>query len=42
MLRRLIAWSAGNRFLVGLAVVALVAAGIVALRQTPLEALPDL
>ncbi|HEX9893163.1 MAG TPA: efflux RND transporter permease subunit, partial [Gemmatimonadales bacterium] len=42
MLRRIIAWSAANRFLIGLAVVALIAGGIVAVRRTPLEALPDL
>jgi len=42
MLRRLIAWSAANRFLIGLAVVALIAGGMVAVRRTPLEALPDL
>jgi Cu(I)/Ag(I) efflux system membrane protein CusA/SilA len=42
MLRRLIGWSTENRFLIGLAVVALIAAGIVAVRRTPLEALPDL
>ncbi len=42
MLRRLIEWSTDNRFLVGLAVVALAIGGIVAIRRTPLEALPDL
>ena len=42
MLRRLIEWSAANRFLVGLAVVAIVVGGLIAVRRTPLEALPDL
>jgi len=42
MLRRLIAWSVANRVIVLLGAVALVFAGIVALRRTPLEALPDL
>ena len=42
MLRRLIDWSVTNRVLVVLATVLLAVAGGVALRQTPLEALPDL
>ncbi|HET7464594.1 MAG TPA: efflux RND transporter permease subunit, partial [Longimicrobium sp.] len=42
MLRRIIEWSAANRWIV-LALAALVAAGgVVALLRTPLEALPDL
>ena len=42
MLARLIAWSMRNAWLVlGLAV-ALAAGGLYALRQTPLDALPDL
>ena len=42
MLRRLIDWSTHNVFLVALGVVAAVAAGMWAVRATPLEALPDL
>ena len=42
MLRRLIDWSIGNRFLVLVFVVAIVAAGTLAVLRTPLEALPDL
>jgi Cu(I)/Ag(I) efflux system membrane protein CusA/SilA len=42
MLKRLIDWSVRNRLLVLLLVVAAVAGGIVAVRRTPLEALPDL
>ena len=42
MLKRIIEWSAGNQLLVWLFTVAAVAAGIWALRATPLEALPDL
>ncbi len=42
MLRRIIDWSLGNRALVLLLVAALAAAGVVAVRRTPLEALPDL
>jgi Cu(I)/Ag(I) efflux system membrane protein CusA/SilA len=42
MLRALIAWSAQNRFLVTLFTIAAVLGGWQALRQTPLEALPDL
>jgi copper/silver efflux system protein len=42
MLRRIIAWSTANRFLVGLATLFLTLGGIFALRHTPLEALPDL
>ena len=42
MLRSLIAWSVRNTFLVLFAVAGLTVAGIVALRATPLEALPDL
>jgi Cu(I)/Ag(I) efflux system membrane protein CusA/SilA len=42
MLHRVIQWSAQNRFLIGLAVVALTAGGILAVQRTPLEALPDL
>jgi copper/silver efflux system protein len=42
MLRRIIAWSTANRFLVGLATLFLTLGGIIALRHTPLEALPDL
>jgi Cu(I)/Ag(I) efflux system membrane protein CusA/SilA len=42
MLTRLIEWSVRNRFLVLLATVVAVAGGVWAIRQTPLEALPDL
>jgi Cu(I)/Ag(I) efflux system membrane protein CusA/SilA len=42
MLRRLIDWSIGNRFLVLVFVIAIVAAGALAVLRTPLEALPDL
>jgi len=42
MLEWLIGWSARNRGLVLLATVGGIAAGIIAIRQTPLEALPDL
>ncbi|HKS06675.1 MAG TPA: CusA/CzcA family heavy metal efflux RND transporter [Gemmatimonadaceae bacterium] len=42
MLKRLIAWSAGNKFLVLLGTIAMVGGGVWALRHTPLEAIPDL
>jgi Cu(I)/Ag(I) efflux system membrane protein CusA/SilA len=42
MLDRLIEWSARNVFLVILASLALIGAGIYALKTTPLDALPDL
>jgi len=42
MLRRVIDWSVANALLVTVLVAALTVAGIVALRRTPLEALPDL
>ena len=42
MLGWIIAWSARNRLLVLLGTVAAIAAGVVAIRRTPLEALPDL
>ncbi len=42
MLRRLIEWSVANKLLVLVFALAVVAGGIVALRRTPLEALPDL
>ncbi len=42
MLKRLIAWSVQNKFLVVLFTVAAMVAGGIALRRTPLEALPDL
>ena len=42
MLARLIDWSAGNRFLVLLATLLTVIAGIWAVMHTPLDALPDL
>ncbi|MEZ4425033.1 MAG: CusA/CzcA family heavy metal efflux RND transporter [Gemmatimonadota bacterium] len=42
MLNRLIEWSVANRFLVLALTVFTVGAGLVAVRRTPLEALPDL
>jgi Cu(I)/Ag(I) efflux system membrane protein CusA/SilA len=42
MIANLIAWSLRNRFLVLLATGALVAAGVWAIRTTPVDALPDL
>ena len=42
MLKRVIAWSVQNKFLVALLTIAAVLAGVIALRNTPLEALPDL
>ncbi|MBV6520375.1 MAG: Cation efflux system protein CusA [Gemmatimonadaceae bacterium] len=42
MLKRVIEWSVANVFLVVLFIAAIVLAGIVAMRRTPLEALPDL
>src|SRR5215208_1463580 len=42
MLKRIIEWSVGNKLIVMLFTLAAVAGGIVAIRGTPLEALPDL
>ncbi|MEO6068404.1 MAG: CusA/CzcA family heavy metal efflux RND transporter [Gemmatimonadales bacterium] len=42
MLNRIIAWSIANRLLIGLATLAVVALGVIAVQRTPLEALPDL
>jgi Cu(I)/Ag(I) efflux system membrane protein CusA/SilA len=42
VLKRLIAWSAANKFLVLLGTIAMVGGGVWALRHTPLEAIPDL
>ncbi len=42
MLERIIEWSIENKFLIMVFVVFTVAAGVVAMRQTPLEAIPDL
>ncbi len=42
MLKRIIGWSVRNRFLVALFTVAAMVAGVIAVRATPLEALPDL
>jgi Cu(I)/Ag(I) efflux system membrane protein CusA/SilA len=39
---RIIDWSAANRFFVVLGALALLAAGIIAVRNTPLDAIPDL
>ena len=42
MLKRIIEWSAANKLIVMLFTAAAVVAGVVAIRRTPLEALPDL
>ena len=42
MIVKIIAWSLRNRFLVALGTLAIVGAGIWAVRTTPLDALPDL
>ncbi|PJI87235.1 CusA/CzcA family heavy metal efflux RND transporter [Sphingomonas koreensis] len=42
MIARIIRWSVANRFFVVLGALALVAAGLVAMRATPIDALPDL
>ena len=42
MIGRVIAWSLKNRFLVLLATVAVIGAGVWAMRSTPLDAIPDL
>mgnify|MGYP001829137416 FL=1 len=42
MLARLVDWSLANRFLVSLGVLGIVAVGVLAVRSTPLEAIPDL
>ncbi len=42
MISRVIAWSLKNRFLVLLGTVAAIAAGVWAMRTTPLDAIPDL
>ena len=42
MLIKLIRWSIGNRFLVLLATLVITGMGLVALKQTPLDAIPDL
>jgi len=42
MLRRVIEWSVQNRFLVLVGALTIAAAGVVAMREIPLEALPDL
>ncbi|MCA3930562.1 efflux RND transporter permease subunit, partial [Burkholderia sp.] len=42
MIARIILWSVRNRFLVLLATVLIAAWGVHSLRQTPLDALPDL
>ena len=42
MVEKLITWSARNPFLIGLATLALIAGGILAVLRTPLDALPDL
>ncbi len=42
MLKRIISWSVDNKLLVVLFTVVAMAAGVIAIRRTPLEALPDL
>jgi Cu(I)/Ag(I) efflux system membrane protein CusA/SilA len=42
MIAAIIAWSLKNRFLIGLATAALIAAGLWAVTTTPIDALPDL
>ncbi|MBP6693280.1 MAG: efflux RND transporter permease subunit, partial [Xanthomonadales bacterium] len=42
MIARLIRWSITNRFLVLLASIALAVGGVVSMRATPVDALPDL
>ena len=42
MIGRIISWSVGNRFLVLVLTVLLVGWGIYAMKQTPLDAIPDL
>jgi len=42
MLKRVIAWSVDNKLIVVLFTVVAIVAGVIALRRTPLEALPDL
>ncbi|HEX6066034.1 MAG TPA: efflux RND transporter permease subunit, partial [Longimicrobiales bacterium] len=42
MLKRIIEWSVDNKLLVLVFTALAIAAGIVAVRRTPLEALPDL
>jgi Cu(I)/Ag(I) efflux system membrane protein CusA/SilA len=42
MLKRVIAWSVANKFLIVLFTFAAVAGGVLAVSRTPLEALPDL
>ena len=42
MLKRIISWSADNKLLVMLFTMAVMVAGVIAVRRTPLEALPDL
>ncbi|MDP2954820.1 MAG: efflux RND transporter permease subunit, partial [Longimicrobiales bacterium] len=42
MLKRVIEWSVQNRFLVLVSALFLAAGGIIAMRRTPLEAIPDL
>ena len=42
MIESIIRWSVGNRFFVILATVILVGAGVFSLRNTPVDAIPDL
>ena len=42
MLEKTIEWSINNRILVLIGIVALIFAGVVAIQQTPVDAIPDL
>src|SRR5574338_833617 len=42
MLKRIIEWAVGNKFIVVLFTIAVTVGGVIAIRRTPLEALPDL
>src|SRR5215217_9571394 len=42
MLKRIIEWSVANKLIVGLFTIGFAIAGVIAIRRTPLEALPDL
>ncbi len=42
MLEKIIEWSVNNRFLVAIGIIALIIAGIVSMKTTPVDAIPDL
>jgi len=42
MLEKIIDWSIGNKFFVILGTIVLTLAGVYAVRETPLDAIPDL